>query len=145
MATKKAAKMKKVMHEFKAGTLKSGSSSGPVVKKRKQAIAIGLNQARKAMGGPLGIEQLSNDTLKEMGVTHSQLAEFWKAEDLGGALRKVMAELTEQYMGEIMNGDPHAYRAVRAMSELAKLLGDQELYVRAIRIEFERRFRNGGG
>ena len=80
-----------------------------------------------------------------MGVTHSQLAEFWKSEDLGGALRKVMAELTEQYMGEIMNGDPHAYRAVRAMSELAKVLGDQELYVRAIRIEFERRFRNGGG
>ena len=56
MATKKvkAAKMQKVMHEFKAGTLKSGGPSGPPVKNRKQAIAIGLNQARKAMGRTLG-------------------------------------------------------------------------------------------
>lgn len=40
-------KMKKVMHEFKRGTLKSGRSKKKVVS-RKQAIAIGLSQARKA-------------------------------------------------------------------------------------------------
>jgi len=34
------------MHERKRGTLKSGS--GRKVKSRKQAIAIGLSQARKA-------------------------------------------------------------------------------------------------
>jgi hypothetical protein len=39
-------KVKKVMHERKAGTLKSGA--GKKVKSRKQAIAIGLSQARKA-------------------------------------------------------------------------------------------------
>jgi hypothetical protein len=39
-------KVKKVMHERKAGTLKSGS--GKKVKSRKQAIAIGLSEARKA-------------------------------------------------------------------------------------------------
>lgn len=41
-------KMKKVMHEFKHGELHSGSKHGPEVTKRKQAIAIGLSEARKA-------------------------------------------------------------------------------------------------
>jgi len=35
------------MHEFKAGTLHSGRG-GPVVKSRKQAIAISLSSARRA-------------------------------------------------------------------------------------------------
>jgi hypothetical protein len=39
-------KVEKAMHERKRGTLKSGS--GRKVKSRKQAIAIGLSQARKA-------------------------------------------------------------------------------------------------
>jgi hypothetical protein len=40
-------KVAKVMHERKAGTLRSGSS-GKKVKSRKQAIAIGLSEARRA-------------------------------------------------------------------------------------------------
>lgn len=45
--SKKAAdKVEKVMHEKKKGTLKSGS--GKKVTSRKQAIAIGLSEARKA-------------------------------------------------------------------------------------------------
>lgn len=40
-------KMKKVMTEFKEGKLKSGSKKGPKVTSRKQAIAIGLSEARK--------------------------------------------------------------------------------------------------
>ncbi len=39
--------VEKVMKERKAGTLKSGRS-GRKVKSRKQAIAIGLSEARKA-------------------------------------------------------------------------------------------------
>ncbi len=39
-------KVEKVMHEFKRGKLKSGRS-GTKVKSRKQAIAIGLSEARK--------------------------------------------------------------------------------------------------
>lgn len=39
-------KVKKVMHEYKEGKLKSGRSGRPV-KSRKQAIAIGLSEARK--------------------------------------------------------------------------------------------------
>jgi hypothetical protein len=40
-------KVKKVMKEHKSGTLKSGRS-GRKVKSRKQAIAIGLSEARRA-------------------------------------------------------------------------------------------------
>ena len=40
-------KVKKAMHERKRGTLKSGKS-GKKVTSRKQAIAIGLSEARKA-------------------------------------------------------------------------------------------------
>jgi len=53
---KKAAQKKKVakvMKEFKAGTLNSGSSKGPIVKNKKQAVAIALSQAKmskKKMG-----------------------------------------------------------------------------------------------
>ena len=53
MALKKggAAKVGKVMGEFKSGELHSGSKSGPVVKNRKQAVAIALSEARKAKKG----------------------------------------------------------------------------------------------
>ena len=50
--TKPKTKVEKVMHEFKTGTLHSGKK-GPVVKNRKQAIAIALSEAKmskKKMG-----------------------------------------------------------------------------------------------
>ena len=46
---KASEKVEKAMHERKQGTLKSGRS-GKTVKSRKQAIAIGLSEARKAGG-----------------------------------------------------------------------------------------------
>jgi hypothetical protein len=46
---KAASKVKKAMHERKRGTLKSGRS-GKKVKSRKQAIAIGLSEARREGG-----------------------------------------------------------------------------------------------
>jgi hypothetical protein len=42
-------KVEKAMHEMKAGKLKSGKS-GHKVTSKKQAIAIGLSEARKAGG-----------------------------------------------------------------------------------------------
>jgi hypothetical protein len=44
---KAASKVKRAMHERKAGTLRSGRS-GKKVRSRKQAIAIGLSEARRA-------------------------------------------------------------------------------------------------
>jgi hypothetical protein len=40
-------KIRATMHEFKEGTLHSGSKRGPKVRNRKQAVAIALSQARK--------------------------------------------------------------------------------------------------
>ena len=42
----KMAKVSKVMHEYKAGKLHSGSKKGPVVTSRKQAIAIAMSEAK---------------------------------------------------------------------------------------------------
>ena len=41
----KMAKMGKVMKEFKAGLLHTGSKKGPVVKNPKQAVAIAYSEA----------------------------------------------------------------------------------------------------
>jgi len=46
---KAQSKVERAMHERKRGTLKSGRS-GRKVTSRKQAIAIGLSEARKAGG-----------------------------------------------------------------------------------------------
>ena len=46
---KAQSKVKRAMHERKEGTLRSGSS-GKRVTSRKQAIAIGLSEARRAGG-----------------------------------------------------------------------------------------------
>ena len=44
----KQAKVKKVMEEFKEGSLHMGSKMGPIVKKPKQAIAIALSESGQA-------------------------------------------------------------------------------------------------
>ena len=46
---KASQKVEKAMHERKSGTLKSGRS-GKKVTSRKQAIAIGLSEARRSGG-----------------------------------------------------------------------------------------------
>ncbi len=55
-------KVEKVMHEKKEGTLKSGS--GKKVTSRKQAIAIGLSEARKA-GAKVPKKKASSTTKKK--------------------------------------------------------------------------------
>lgn len=53
MATKMSKgqkKIGKVMHEYKAGELHSGSKAGPMVKSRKQAIAIAMSEAGMTKG-----------------------------------------------------------------------------------------------
>jgi hypothetical protein len=46
--TKAVKKVRKVMREYKEGTLHSGSKKGPEVTSRKQAIAIALSEAGMA-------------------------------------------------------------------------------------------------
>jgi hypothetical protein len=44
---KRKGKVEKVMKEFKAGNLHSGSKKGPEVTNRKQAVAIAMSEARR--------------------------------------------------------------------------------------------------
>lgn len=44
-------KVKKVMKEFAAGKLHSGSKTGPKVRSMSQALAIGYSEAKKAAAG----------------------------------------------------------------------------------------------
>jgi hypothetical protein len=46
-----AKKIGKVMGEFKAGKLHSGSKKGPEVRNPKQAIAIAMSEAKMPMRG----------------------------------------------------------------------------------------------
>lgn len=46
--TKAEKKISNVMTEYGAGKLHSGSKKGPVVKSKKQAIAIALSEAGKS-------------------------------------------------------------------------------------------------
>ena len=45
---KASGKVKRVMGEYKRGTLHSGSKKGPKVKSRKQAVAIALSEQRRS-------------------------------------------------------------------------------------------------
>ena len=60
-------KMKKTMHEFKHHELESGRS-GKKVKNPKQAIAIGLSEARKS-GAKIPKKGAKKSTAKKKGTT----------------------------------------------------------------------------
>lgn len=55
-----------VMHKFKHGQLHSGSKSGPVVKNRKQAIAIRMSEERKAKAGKTEYQPKSKGGFKSL-------------------------------------------------------------------------------
>jgi len=60
-------KVKRAMHERKEGTLRSGRS-GKRVTSRKQAIAIGLSEARRAGGK---VPRAKKTTRKSKGRAHA--------------------------------------------------------------------------
>jgi hypothetical protein len=62
---KAAEKVKRAMRERKRGTLKSGRS-GKKVTSRKQAIAIGLSEARRAGGKVPRKKAKTNDILSDL-------------------------------------------------------------------------------
>ena len=66
--SKASDKVEKAMHERKAGTLKSGGS-GKTVKSRKQAIAIGLSEARRE-GGKVPSRASASDKKRSSSKSH---------------------------------------------------------------------------
>lgn len=88
-----AAKMAKVMHEFKMGKLHSGSKQGPEVTSPKQAIAIALNQkARLAKGGlakaPPGIRINDPEARALQAVTSQTFRKSDRAAESGAPVQK---------------------------------------------------------
>jgi len=67
---KAQSKVKRAMHERKRGTLKSGRS-GKKVKSRKQAIAIGLSEARKE-GAKVPRKKASSSRKKKSSATRKR-------------------------------------------------------------------------
>jgi hypothetical protein len=67
---KSQSKVKRAMHERKEGTLRSGRS-GKKVTSRKQAIAIGLSEARRA-GGKVPSKSKSKSKSNSSGRSRSR-------------------------------------------------------------------------
>ena len=83
---KAQSKVKKAMHERKHGTLKSGSS-GKKVKSRKQAIAIGLSEARRA-GGKVPKKSSSRKSAKKSSKRSSRKSSGGKSSSRKSGGRK---------------------------------------------------------
>lgn len=69
-SVKGAAKVAKVMGEFKSGDLHSGSKKGPKVTNPKQAIAISLSEARKA-GAKMPVKKANGGLMNDRTVDES--------------------------------------------------------------------------
>ena len=67
---KASTKVERAMHEMKRGQLKSGRS-GKTVRSRKQAIAIGLSEARRA-GGKVPSRRGSSSRSRSRGGSSSR-------------------------------------------------------------------------
>jgi len=77
LTARQQAKLEKVLHEFKMGELHSGSKTGPIVKSRKQALAIGLAEARS-------VKMARGGNVKELSFDNSNLYFYGFGRDTNG-------------------------------------------------------------
>lgn len=73
---KNPAKVRKVLKEYKEGDLHSGSKSGPLVKKRSQALAIALNEARRGVAKHLHPKSIRVSSKNNRGDKKSVIGKF---------------------------------------------------------------------
>lgn len=106
-----AGKVAKVMHEFKAGELHSGSKHGPAVKSRAQAIAIGLSEARAAgekVKAPAPSQHVALGTAK-----HAYLGHFRKAANINAGHNTITGtpgsfHVVSEHGGKNLGGPYHS-------------------------------------
>ncbi len=91
-------KVEKVMKEYKDGTLRSGSKTGPKVKDRKQAIAIALSESEKKSSAPPYTQVISAEErgaairtgmilkMAEIGIDPARMDEMAKTAVVGEGL-----------------------------------------------------------
>jgi len=114
-SAKGAAKVAKVMGEFKKGELHSGSKEGPKVKSPKQAIAIAMSEARKA-GMKAPMKKGSGGDVKmpspaESAASGNRMAEMEAKEERFMARRAPgMGSKTEREMREMKKRVPATRR-----------------------------------
>jgi hypothetical protein len=117
-AVKGAAKVAKVMGEFKSGALHSGSKSGPEVTNPKQAVAIGLSEARKAgakipmkkAGGGM-VESTSSRPTDSRGRPASDYA-LGIGDDVAGAVARGNREPYERMPKDLAAGQTRKPRSI---------------------------------
>lgn len=87
-SVKGAAKVAKVMGEFKSGELHSGSKKGPAVSNPKQAVAIALSEANKAKMPMMKAKGGSIEGSKADMAEDKALAKKVMKKDTGGAVAR---------------------------------------------------------
>src|SRR4029077_9926045 len=92
----KQAGMGQVMGEFKRGQLHSGSKTGPKVKDRAQAIAIGLSQTKQSKYARGGLTEKTEPDVGTAGLTNDI-----RTPDEAVSLLPMMPELPPEYLQTI--------------------------------------------
>lgn len=101
----KAARVKSELHKFKAGTMHSGSKTGPKVKSRDQAIAIALSESGQSKKKAAPDEQHH----AKMALQHRALADKHRAHaDLHEAKLKIKGKRLN-YDGKVVDNEPGRY------------------------------------
>jgi hypothetical protein len=83
---KASQKVERAMHERKRGTLRSGGS-GRKVKSRKQAIAIGLNEARRS-GAKVPRKRKSRSRTRKSASSSSSRSRSTRSRKKGGRRKR---------------------------------------------------------
>jgi hypothetical protein len=118
-----AVKIGVVMKEFGKGKLHSGSDKGPLVKNPKQAIAIGISEARKA-GAKIPVKKQAGGLMAKPVIGRLMT----EAERAAGLSPKAKASLAKPVIGRLMTeAERAAGLSPKAKASLAKALTRAQL------------------
>ena len=120
---KGAAKVSKVMGEFKSGSLHSGSKKGPEVTNRKQAVAIALSEARKA-GAKVPVKKATGGSVTDPkgAVARGNRVQAEEAAEDRVIDRRRPAKVSQSFRAAKTYSDPDAATEASEQSALSRKL-----------------------